>query len=156
AYRGRPVTSSAVLDYLEKAKGLQGKDRTQVLLHYFQYLDHRDPTVAGDAFLEFAKSSDQEIGQAARHLAPDNLRGLLDDPKTPPERLGIFALLLGACGSERDAQQLRAMIERPTDRTVAALDGLLGGYIHLRPREGWDLVVAILADPRRSFAERYA
>jgi hypothetical protein len=48
------------------------------------------------------------------------------------------------------------MIERPTERTKGALDGLLGGYISLRPAEGWDLAVAILADQKRSFAERLA
>jgi diacylglycerol kinase family enzyme len=37
-------------------------------------LDDPDPEVARDAFLEFAKASDPEIGQAARKFAPDRLR----------------------------------------------------------------------------------
>jgi hypothetical protein len=156
AYRGRPATSSAVLDYLQGTRALQGKDRTQALLYFSRFLDHEDNGVAADAFLEFARSTDQEIGEAAKHLSPAPLRKLLDDPRTPPERLGMFAFLLGACGGEQDADFLKKLIERPPERMVSALDGILGGYIHLRPRQGWDLAVSLLADARRPFDQRLA
>jgi hypothetical protein len=155
-YRGRAVKSNAVLPYLEGAKAQQGKDRTQALLYYFRFLDHEDDTIAGDAFLEFARSTDQEVGEVGRRLAPEQLRRLLQDPKTPPGRLGLYAFMLGACGGDRDAEVLRAMIQQPTERTANALDGLLSGYIHLRPAAGWELAVSILGDKRRPFPERFA
>src|SRR5262249_46284785 len=40
--------------------------------------------------------------------------------------------------------------------TAGALGGLLSGYIQLRPREGWELALAILRDSRRPFTERLA
>lgn len=153
-YRGLPVQSAAVADYLKGALALDGKDRTQQLLYYFQYLDHRDTDVAFDAFLEFAKSSDQEVGRVARKLAPDRLRQLIQDPRTPAERLGLFSLLLGACGGEKDAALLRGMIEKPNDQAHTALGGLLSGYIELKPREGWELAHKLLGNERRPFTER--
>ncbi len=156
AYEGRTVKSEALLKYLEEAKAIQGKDRTTALLFYFRYLDHEDDVIAQDAFLEFARSSDQEIGQVAKHLPADKLRQLLANPKTPSERIGLYAFLLGAVGGDQDAAFLKAMIDRPTERNVNALDGLLSGYIHLRGRAGWDVVVALLADSKRNYNERFA
>jgi hypothetical protein len=156
AYHGRAIRSDAVLKYLEGASAFKAKDRTAALLYYFRFLDHEDETIAGDAFLEFARSSDQEVGQVARHLPDKRLRKLLANPKTPGERLGLYAFLLGAVGGDQDAELLRGMILKPSERHVNALDGLLSGYIHLRPRAGWDLATAILADSKRSFSERFA
>jgi hypothetical protein len=155
-YRGRAVRGGAVLDYLEGAGAVRGKDRVQALLYYFPFLTTEDQVVADDAFLEFARSTDQEIGEVGRRLAPEQLRRLVQDPRTPTSRLGLFAFMLGACGDARDAALLRTMIERPTDRTAGALDGLLCGYISLRPADGWDLVARALADGRRPITERLA
>ena len=153
---GRAVKSDALLKYLDGALALQGKDRMQALLYFFPYLDDPDETIAADAFLEFARSSDQEVAQIAPRLPADRLRRLLQDPKTPSERISLYAFLLGTAGTERDADLLRDMILRPTDRTAPALDGLLSGYIHRKPREGWDLVVSILGDSKRPFSQRFA
>jgi hypothetical protein len=155
-YTGRSIKSEAVLKYVEGALALQGKDRVQTLLYFFAYLDNADETIAADAFLEFARSSDQEIAQIAPRLPPDRLRRLLQDPRTPSERLSLYGFLLGTAGTDRDADLLRDMILRPTDRTAGALDGLLSGYIQRRPREGWDLVVAVVSDGKRPFSQRFA
>lgn len=155
-FRGPAVTSDAVLKYLEGVTAVKGKDRTQALLYFFNFLDSPDERVASDAFLEFARSNDQEVGEAARHLPAERLRRLVQNPKTPSERLGLYAFLLGAAGGERDAELLREMILRPTDRTAQALDGLLSGYIHLKPREGWDLVVSIVGDSKKPFTQRFS
>jgi hypothetical protein len=154
---GRAANSPALLDYLDGTKPLQGKDHTQALLYFFRFLDHEDSEIAADAYMEFARSTDQEIGAVAKHLAPAPLRKLLQNPTTSQERLGMFAFLLGACGGQQDAEFLKKLIEQTADRRVSnALDGLLAGYIQLRPRRGWDLAATILADPRRQFNERYS
>jgi hypothetical protein len=155
-YRGKDVKPGTLLEYVEGAMSLAGKDRITSLLYYFRFLNAKDEVVAGDAFLEFARSSDQEVGEVARRLAPAAVRALVQDPKTPPLRLNLFAMMLGACGGPADANLLRGMIDRPNDRTTGALDGLLAGYINLRPKEGWDLAVHVLADKRRPFNQRLA
>ncbi len=154
--RGRVITSPAMLDYLAGAKALQGKGRTETLLYFFRYLDHPDDTIATDAYLEFARSSDQEVGEVAKRLSPAPLRKLLQDPRTPAERLGMFAFLLGSCGGNQDASFLEHWIKQPSERVVNVLDGVFSGYISLRPQQGWDLAVAILADARQPFSARFA
>ncbi|HYT91191.1 MAG TPA: hypothetical protein VEL76_20930 [Gemmataceae bacterium] len=153
---GREVRSQEALKYVEGILTLQGKDRTQALLYFFRFLDDEDPRIAEDAFLEFARSSDAEVGAVARHLPAEQLRRLIGSPRTPPERLGLYAFLLSAAGNPQDADLLRGMIERPTPRSEDALGGLLCGYINLRPREGWDLAIAVVTDNKRSFSQRFA
>jgi hypothetical protein len=154
--RGRLLSSPAMLDYLNGARALQGKVRTTALLYFFRYLDHPDEAIATDAYLEFARSSDQEVGEVAKRLSPAPLRKLIQDPKTPAERLGMFAFLLGGCGGDQDAAFLEKWSRHPTDRTLNVLDGILSGYICLHPREGWDLAVSILADAKQPFPARFA
>ncbi len=156
AYRGIPVRSAAVADYLKGALALDPRDRTKALLYFFSYLEHRDPDVANDAYLEFAKASDQEVGQVASQLAADKLRTWIQDPQTPAHRLNLYGFLLGACGGDRDAAMLEALLQKPTERMAGALGGLLSGYIQLRPREGWELAWFMLRDRRRPFTERFA
>jgi hypothetical protein len=155
-YRGVPVKGDAVVEYLKGALALDGKDRSQTLLYYFRYLEHPEKEVAADAFLEFAKATDQEIGAVAGKLAPEKLRGWVKDPQTPAFRLNVYALLLGACGGEQDAALLRSMLQNPNEQTTSALDGILAGYIQLRPQEGWDLAVGLLRDTSKPFPVRYA
>ncbi len=153
----RPVQSDAVLAYLTGIAQLHDKDRTQQLLFFFNHLDDKDAALAQDAFLEFARCNDIEIGNIAKHLPSPKIQALLKDPKTPPERLGLYAFLAGASTRNNEAAALlRSMIEHPSDRTTKAMDGLLGGYIQLQPREGWDLAFNILADSKKPFTQRIA
>jgi hypothetical protein len=112
--------------------------------------------VARDAFLEFAKAGDRDIAQAAPRLDPAKLRAWLENEQTTVERLSVYALLLGACGRDEDAAFFKGLLDRPTERTANAYDGILGGYMHLRPREGWSLALATLRDERQQYAVRLA
>jgi hypothetical protein len=155
-FRGVPVKSAAVAEYLKGAIALNPKDPAQALLYFFRYLEHPDKDVAQDAFLEFAKASDKEVGQIAGKLSAEKLRGWLKDPQTPAERLSLYAFLLGACGGEPDVAFLRSLLQETGDRVVTAYDGILSGYIQLRPKEGWNLAVEILRDGQKPFAVRFA
>src|SRR5262249_5543710 len=115
-----------------------------------------DETVAEDAFLEFARSNNADIGQVARKLDADKLRKLLQNPKTSPAHLGLFAFMLGACGKESDAPLLRKLIDQPDERTKESLDGLLAGYIQMDKKHGWELTGKIMADPKQQFKQRFA
>jgi hypothetical protein len=155
-YRGVPVKSAAVVDYLKGAMALDRSDPIKSLLYFARFLEHSDKEIARDAFLEFAKANDKEVGQVASQMSPEKIREWLKDPQTPSERLGLYAFLLGACGKEQDAAVLKAMLQDPTDRTLPALDGALAGYLQLRPQEGWDQVLTILRDEKKPFQLRFA
>jgi len=155
-YRGINVTSEETAKYLKGALALDQKETAKNLLYYFDYLEHPDKHIAMDAFMEFAKASDQEIGQVAGKLSAARLRGWLQNPKTEEIRLGMYAFLLGACGGADDAAVLRGMLQKPSDRTTRAFDGLLGGYIQLKPDDGWRLALDILRDAGKDYRLREA
>jgi hypothetical protein len=155
-FRGVPLKTADAVDYVKKALPLRPRDTVNNLAFFFNYLEHPDPEVARDAFLEFAKATDPDIGQAARKFSPDKLRRWLKDPQTAPERLSVYALMLGACGGDEDARLLGSLLKESGERVVNAYDGILGGYIHLRPREGWEVALATLRDGRRPLPVRLA
>jgi hypothetical protein len=148
-YRGVPLRNSESIDYVKKAMALDPIVRVGNLAFFFNYLEHPNPEVAQDAYLEFAKATDAEIGRVAPKLRPDRLREWLKNPQTPQERLSVYALLLGGCGGPAEAELLAGMLNDGTERSTAAYDGLLAGYIHLRPKEGWELAIKSLADAKR-------
>jgi hypothetical protein len=155
-FRAVTLRGTAVPMYMKGALALDDRDRVASLLFYFDHIDSADPEVAGDAYLEFAKATDQEIGAVGPKLNPAKLRKLMTDPKTPSERLGLLAFLLGASGTKNDADTLAGLIEKSNERTAPALSGLLGGLIEIRPEDGWKRTVAILEDSKRPYQDKLA
>ncbi len=155
-FRGVPLKTADAVEYVKKVVALPPRDTAGNLAFFFNYLEHPDPEVARDAFLEFAKATDPDIGQAARKFSPDKLRRWLKDPQTPPERLSVYALMLGACGGPDDAALLGSLLKDNSERVTTAYDGILGGYIHLRPREGWEVALQTLRDGRKPLPVRLA
>lgn len=154
---GGVPSSAAVIDYLTAAAKLDPKDVPTRLAFYFKHLDSTDPTVAADAFLEFAKAPDPDILKAKGGFDADRLVKLIANPKTPEERLGVFAALLGLCGEAKHAKVFTELLKEPlTERAKANLGGLFAGYVLLDPKRGWKAVTAVLTDTRRKFEERYA
>lgn len=155
-YRGIPVKSPAIVDYLKGGLALDPKDPIGALKYAFRFIDHAEPEIAADAFFEIARANDTEVWTVARQLQPEKLRRLLADPSTPPDRLGLFAYLLGACGGDQDAAFLVKMMNDPSDNARRAMTGLLAGYISLKPKEGWDRLHSVVRDPAKSFLARLA
>ena len=155
-YLGRQTKSSAVVDYLIHARDERARGKAAALLYYAKFLDHPDELIAEDAFLEFARSGDEEVGQVAKKLSPALFRTLLQNPKLDADRLSLFAFLLGNCGGAADADLLRKRIELAGADDLRALDGLLGGYIALRPTAGWKLARDILSNPHANFLKKFA
>lgn len=155
-FRGVTLRGTGLAEYLKGGLDLDDRDRVASLLYYFRFLDSPDPDVAADAFLEFAKATDREIGAVGPKLDPAKVRKLLADPKTPPERLGVFAFLLGACGTKADADTLAALLSKNDERTSAALSGILGGYIEMRPDDGFKRAVALVTDDKRPYQDKLA
>ena len=155
-YRGVPLAGPEGLDYVRKALALDPKDPAGNLDFYFSYLENPDKEVARDAFLEFARSNDLQIGQASSKLSAEKLRAWIKDPQTPTERVSLYAFMLGGCGGDADADFLAGQLNGDGERTVNCYDGYLGGYIHLRPREGWQRALAVLSDGRKPLPMRLA
>lgn len=154
-FRGAPVTPAAAA-YLQGALALDPRDVKRGLLYFFRYLDHPDKEVAQDAFMEFTRATDREVGDIARELPAARLRMWLRDPKTPAQRLGMYAFLLGRHGAREDCAWFEAALAKPVERTADAFDGILSGYIQLRPREGWQLTARILREGKRTLPVRLA
>jgi hypothetical protein len=154
-YRGTPARSAAIVEYIRGASKLDPKDRAEALLYFFQYLENPDADIARDAFVEFAKASDEEVGKVAHRFSPAKIGIWLEDPNTKAERLTLYSFMLGASGSDAEAAVLERMLKNPTERTVASLGGILAGYIQLRPAEGWNFCHALLRDAKRPFLERF-
>jgi len=154
-YHGR-TASPALMEYLQATLPARGKDRVAALVKYAQYLGHADQAVADDAFLEFAKSNDQDVGQASKRLDPELVRGLVKNARVDPDRLSVFAFLLGGCGNEQDARYLRSLLDPPNPQLARAMDGLLAGYIQLQPKDGWNLAYKLVADSKQQFGVRFA
>jgi hypothetical protein len=155
-YRGVPVKSKDAVAYVKGALSLDPADRTRTLLYYFNWLEHPDKEIAADAFLEFAKATDQEVAQVAPKLSAAKLRAWVKAPETPPNRLPMYSFLLGGCGTDQDAALLGRLLRDLTDQNANVADGFLTGYIQLRPKEGWEAARALLRDPRKPFMVRYS
>lgn len=154
--QSRLVRGTDAVDYLKSSLKIDDRDRVAVLQFCFKHIDAADADVSSDAFHELAKASDQEVAQLAKKLSPEKFRKLMKDPNTPADRLSIYAFLLGACGNKDDANLLIALIRKNDERGNAALSGLLGGLIELRPEQGWAMVQQILRDPKRPFSDKFS
>ena len=152
---GLPATDS-VVTYVKSVCKLDEKDATKRLAFYFTYLDSNDPTLSGDAFLEFAKASDAEITAARAALVPATLRKLLANPETPVDRLGVYAMMLGLCGTAEDQLAFSKLLQTQPlpDRIRDNLGGYLAAMTLLDSSAGWATVEAISTDAKRPYAER--
>lgn len=152
---GVPATP-AVVEYLKGSAKLDATDCAACLAYFFQHLGSADATVAADAFVEFARATDTDIAKAAKHFDPAVLRKLIADEKTPGERLGVFAFLLGVSGGPADAAFLGGLLKQSplSERVRDSFGGLLAGYVLLAPKDGWALTAAVLGDDTLSYSVR--
>jgi hypothetical protein len=147
----------AAVAYVSESLALPA-DPVKRLAFSFRHLDAADATVSADAFLEFAKASDAEITKAAAGFDVAKVKVWLADPKTPAERLGVYAVLLGLCGKPGDETPLAALLAaspRP-ERVTQNLGGLLAGLTLLNGRDGWARTTALATDAKAPFDERLA
>jgi hypothetical protein len=156
-YRGVAVRADCdVAGYVRGALKVQDKDAPARLRYFFDYLDNAEVEVANDAYKEFGNAGYSDYRDMAKKLPADKIAGWLKDPSTPAFRYGLYAYLLGHCGTEEHAGLLKDMLEDPKKKLFSGTDGMLAGYTLLKPKEGWAYTRGILKDPAKEFTQRYA
>ena len=156
-YRVLPVLKDAdMAKYLLGA--LQHKDEPidKRLRFFFDYLDNPDLEISNDAYKEFGNADYKDYRDMAKDLPADRVAKWLEDPKTPAFRYGLYASMLGHCGSEKHSNLLRKMLDDPAKRLGSGVDGMLAGYVMLKPKEGWVYTLDLLKDGKKEFMLRYA
>jgi hypothetical protein len=155
--RGVPV-GPAVVDYLTGMLAIQPVNIVARLRYCLDFVDHPEKEIANDALAEFRKVSDGEMSQAARKLPAAKLRRWLRDPHAKTWQLAPFAVMLGHCGTAEDAILLRSLAIRLMKEVEksAGLDGVLAGYVLLRPKEGCLYLRKVLANQANGFLHHYS
>lgn len=153
-YRGVPCKDEKIVAYIQNGLKLNNSSAQDRLLYYVQFLDHPSPEIAADAFLEFARANDQDIIAAGKKLPTEKFRKWLNDSSTPIERLNLYAFILGLCGNKEDETALEQMLQKNSNRTSAALSGILSSMVALNPEKGWQIIKKIISTPSISFIDR--
>jgi hypothetical protein len=156
-YRTVPVLKDGqVAKYLLGA--LEHKDESigKRLRFFFDYLDNPDLEISNDAYKEFGNADYKDYKDMAKELPAERVAKWLKDEKTPAFRYGLYASMLGHCGKEEHAKLLRELLDDPAKRLGSGVDGMLAGYVMLKPKEGWTYSLDILKDDKKEFMVRYA
>ena len=143
-FRGVSIPSKEVSNYAAGAMGAITLKGPALLDFYMPFLQSASREIATDAFLEFAKASDSTLIEFSKKMNPALLKSWILDPKVPEERLGLYAFLLGGCGSESDISFLIEMLKSQDVRSQAAFDGAMVALIRLHPDKGWNALHGFL------------
>ena len=74
------------------------------LAYFVRFLEFPDPLVANDAYAEFANAPYKDIAALSAKLPREKIRKWLLSPDTPQPRLGLYGMMLGLCGNDKDAR----------------------------------------------------
>lgn len=132
--------------------------QTKRLEYFIPFLEHSEALIAIDAWAEFGNSSYQDVVSNRDLLPRDKLRGWIADPQMSPERLGLYGMMLGLCGTAEDSafllEQMRDKSVKPEEATAApqmrfrfGAEGLMGGYLLLTGESGLDQLEQTLLVP---------
>lgn len=159
-YRGIAVPNdSDIARYIKGALALPKEPATKRLRFFFDYLDNKDTEVSIDAYKEFGNSDYKDVRKIAAEVPSDKIAGWIGDKDTPAFRLGLYAMMLGHSGktdADKYSKLLVSLLEDPQKKVLSGVDGILTGYVLLKPKEGWEYVLNILRDEKREFSTRYS
>ncbi len=156
-YRGVAVgTDSKLPEYVRGALEVKGKDNATRMKFFFEHLESPDLEISGDAYNEFAVADYKEVADLAPKLSPATLLKWLKDPNTRASRYGLYGLLLGHCGKESDAKEVRALLDDPERKFSSGLDGMLMGYVLLDKKNGYDYLMKLIANRENEFLVKHA
>jgi len=105
------------------------------LVWFARRLEHPDPAIAADAFLEFGLAPYEAVRDAASAFDAEKLRAWVRDGAADQRRRGFYGLALGLVAATRPVERaesirvLHEAIETPADDFRTGFDGLLGGVL---------------------------
>ncbi|MEY3205322.1 MAG: hypothetical protein RLZZ21_1653 [Planctomycetota bacterium] len=128
------AANEGVIGYVATAPSVE-QPAAQRLAWFAQRLEHPDPMVAADAFLEFGLAPYEAVRDAAAAFDGEKLRAWVRNGAADQRRRGFYGLALGLVAATRPAERARSIralheaIEAPADDFRAGFDGLLGGVL---------------------------
>jgi hypothetical protein len=137
--------------YLARAPRLRVPEPER-LRYFASYLQHADPLLAEDAYLEFARAPFDAVAAAAASIDMPKVRHWLASRDVPDARKGLYGLMLGLAIDDQARAANRALLLETIDRaareqTTASggdfrpgFDGVLGGLIALDHVSALDLI----------------
>ncbi len=142
--------------YLEKLPGVAEKGNNR-LVFFQDYLQHKDPMLAQDAYDEFARAPYDQVVALKDQMRPDRLVEWIGDPEVPPSRKRLYLRLLGVCGGADDLAMLESMIRSDDQKVKRAFDATIACYLILKGPEGLPLVEELfLKDAKADYQDTYA
>ena len=130
-WKAYPATETS-LAYAARAPAVDVATEKR-LLYFARYLEHAEPLIAEDAYLEFGHAPYDKVRSVAEHLPMDKIRRWIVDANIPQFRKGFYGLALGLSknAAEREANiaLLRKIIDAPASDFRQGFDGAIGGYL---------------------------
>lgn len=129
--------------YVQQAPAIE-RPTSERLKFFLKFLEASDTPIANDAFAEFSRAPYDDVKALRSELSAAKVRQWLAELEPAEElRRGFYALLLGLCGEERDAEQLAREVLQPTpaNETRIGLDGQMAGYVLLTGSTGFERLV---------------
>lgn len=134
--------SSSLAGYLRSAPGTRLTPAKR-LAYFSRHLNHKEAPVALDAWHEFDKLYEYEHQAAikfAEKMKPDLIRSKLTNGKLPSKYIRLCGILLGLCGTDKDAVVLQRQVVRLPNQYLPDRDGLMIGYLLLTGERGLDIL----------------
>lgn len=132
-------------EYIESVPDADVEPETR-LEFCLRHLESDDASIAADAWAEFAKAEYTDIRKLRKQFDPADLRKWIEASDAAPERVNLYALMLGMCGDEQDQKFFKERIAK--EGISFGLEGLLGGLIVLSGNEGLEFMQeTLLSDP---------
>lgn len=160
AYRGEQMVAGSKLpDYLKLAIEARKKPGPERLRFFFDYLTDSDLVISTDALMEFGNTEYADVKALAEDkknpLPAEKIVSWLKDKNTPASKYGLLGMLLGHCGTAKDAEQLRSMVDDKDNQYNSGLDGIFAGYVMLEKEKGWKRLMEFSASQPTEFNTQF-
>ena len=109
------------------------------LKFFYDFLEHSDPIISGNADLEFLLASDETFASFGRRLEAAQIRERLVQEKLPVHRRRLYLAMLAKCGAASDAGWIERQLEKPDDKS-GTLDAYLAAYLALKGEAGLEFL----------------
>lgn len=150
------TVSDEARDYLSKITELPAEP-VERLKFFMDYLEHPDPMLAKDAYEEFGQAPYPEIKKLKDVYDHDQIVRWITNKDVLQSRRRLYFVLLGVCGSEKDAPLLEKLMSSDDDVDRLGLDSMIGCYITLTGNKGLDKIDELfLKNEQREYGDIFS